>query len=660
MKKIFFTFLTIVVFSGNIYCQTGKKLSPDNTIQIIGTKYSVDYNNNQLSETANPKTNVFDGNLTTFFASYDRSNTWVGLDLGEKHIITQVVYCPRPNYGERLELGVIEGANNPDFGDAIPLYVITNQPASNVLTEQTLHNSRGFRYVRYVGPNNVRCNIAELEFYGYPSDGDDSQLTQITNIPDVIIHTTEAQDITSKETYIKGIVSFISENGTKIYTDSLDIRGRGNASWGFEKKPYRLKLYNKIKLLGNPAEGKNWTLINNYGDKTLMRNLLAFDLSKRLEMPYTPAGRPVNVFLNGEYKGCYQFCDHIDVRKNRVDIKEMDASDNSGEKLTGGYFIEMDAYAESEDSWFTSPGNNIPVTIKSPDSDVITEEQRNYIISHFYRWETAIGASNFSDPEAGFRKYMDTPSFLKHFLVGEFSGNTDTYWSVYMYKQRNDDKFYFGPVWDFDLAYENDSRTYPINANWKTDWLYRSGGSTANGIKGVIDRLLSDPALYEELRSMYAHYRNTGVITGEKLLAVVDNYVQEIDQSQKLNFKRWNILNTKVHMNNQPAGSYAGEVNIVKNYIKARIAWMDKKLNYTPTDIRNVAQSPIRLWTETGIIHIDNITKPTSIEVFDLIGKRIYKKTTNSDSSIPSGKGVYIVRLNSKTGGNFVMKCIVK
>jgi hypothetical protein len=229
-----------------------------------------------------------------------------------------------------------------------------------------------------------------------------------------------------------------------------------------------------------------------------------------------------------------------------------------------------------------------------------------------------------------------------------------------MYKQRKDDKFYFGPVWDFDIAYENDYRTYPINSSWRTDWVYRSGGSSADGAKGVIDRLLSDPTLMEELRNTYAHYRDNGIITEKKLLEVVDNYAQEIDQSQKLNFKRWNILNTKIHMNFQALGSYDREVGVVKNYIKARIAWMDKKLNYVPTAIQNVEQPDIRLWTEAGTIHIDNILEPTSVEIFDLIGKLIYKKSIGSDISVPSGKGVYIVRLNGKNGGNLTTKCIVK
>ncbi|MDR1683813.1 MAG: CotH kinase family protein, partial [Candidatus Symbiothrix sp.] len=249
---------------------------------------------------------------------------------------------------------------------------------------------------------------------------------QQTNIPDIIIHTTNNQDILDRENYIKGIVSIISDNGQTIFTDSVEIRGRGNYSWTtFDKKPYRFKLAKKAKILGFPAEARNWTLISNHSDKTLMRNLLAFNLSQQLKMPYTPAGRPVNLYLNGEYKGCYQLCDHIDVRQDRVDIKEMKVTDILAENLTGGYLVEVDAYAESEPKWFRS-GRNTKVTVKSPDSEDIMDQQFNYIRNHFNSWESAIYASDYSHPVNGFRRYMDTKTFIRHFLVGEISGNTDT------------------------------------------------------------------------------------------------------------------------------------------------------------------------------------------------------------------------------------------
>jgi hypothetical protein len=107
-------------------------------------------------------------------------------------------------------------------------------------------------------------------------------------------------------------------------------------------------MYKKARLLGLPADAKSWTLINSYGDKTLMRNLLAFDFSRRIEMPYTSPAEAVDVVLNGDYKGCYQLCDHIEVREKRVEIEEMGPNDISGISLTGGYHLEINGILGSD------------------------------------------------------------------------------------------------------------------------------------------------------------------------------------------------------------------------------------------------------------------------------------------------------------------------
>lgn len=626
---------------------------------IIGTAESFDYGPFQCSYTVNTIANAFDGNLNTIFATCQRTGGWVGLDLGEKHVITKVGFCPRAAHTSRMLLGVFEGANNPDFGDAVPIYLIDEIPVDNQLTYADVSSSRGFRYVRYVGPNDVKCNLAELEFYGYPGEGDDSKLAQMTNIPDVIIHTVDAQDIVEKETYLKGIVSIISEDGTKVFTDSLEIRGRGNASWSFPKKPYRMKLYNKATLLDGKAKEKNWTLINNYGDKTLIRNLLAFDLSKRFGFNYTPHGQLVNVFLNGEYKGCYQLCDQLEVAEGRVETDEMKKSHTSLPELSGGYLLEMDAYAndDTESSWFASRRDRIPVTIKYPKDDKIVAQQTNYIVSHFNQMESAIYASNYTHPTQGYRQYFDTETFLKHFLVGEISGNTDTYWSTYMYKLRSDDKFYFGPVWDFDIAFENDSRTYPINN--KPDWVY-TFGSTANGVRDMVNRLFSDQQLQNELTDLYASYRDNGTISKDILTAVVDSLVLEIQASQRLNFIRWNILNTKVHQNIFALGSYEAEIAHLTTYIRNRIDWIDDKLEYEPNAVDVERENLPYVWVENAQLFLSNLGENMEVSIYNISGQNLYhaKEISNSlNMQLP--QGAYLVHLKSADKQTKILKTVI-
>ncbi len=545
--------------------------------KVIGSRYSVDYATSQPSEKVNTKSMVFDGDLTTFFASYDRSRTWVGLDLGEKHVISRIGYAPRPNESARLLTAIIEGANSADFSDAIPIHIIKQQPNDMEVTYADIDCSRGFRYVRFVSANDKRCSIAELEFYGVPDEGDDSQLYQLTNLPTVVINTENAADITSKEVEINSTVYVIWEDGTEIICDTeTGVRGRGNASWGFPKKPYRLKFSKKRSPLGAPAKAKKWTLISNYSDKSLLRNILAFEVSRRVGLEYTPYCHPVDLILNGEYKGCYQLCDQIEVGEERVDITEMEPTDVDGDNLKGGYLIEIDAYAASEVSMFYS-SRGTPVTIKSPDDDEIVAAQSRYIEEYFNTMEDAVFANNYTDPDVGYRKYLDLDSFLRFFITGEFAGNTDTYWSVYMYKDRTSDKFVTGPIWDYDLAFDNDSRTYPIRN--LPDFIYNTTGSVASSsVRSMVTHIVkSDSAAKARLIELWEQARANGIDVAS-LHEYIDRTVEMLDESQRLNFIRWQILNERVHQNPQALGSYEAEVGTVRKYVEERVDGLDRLL----------------------------------------------------------------------------------
>lgn len=529
---------------------------------IIGTAYSVDYSSGQKSTTVNTRHNVFDGDFETYFASYERSGTWVGLDLGSKHIITKIGYSPRITQPHRVELALIEGANKPDFSDALPIYMIRQAAPERKMTYNETSCSRGFRYVRYVSPNDVRCNLAELEFYGYEDEGNDSQLYQLTNLPTVIINTENAQEIVSKENEISSNVYIISENGTNLLsTSETGVRGRGNASWDqFPKKPYRLKFKSKQSPLGAPASAKKWTLISNYSDKSLMRNILAFEASRRFGQAYTPYCHPVDVIVNGEYRGCYQLCDQVEAAEGRVPAKD-------------GYLIEIDAYAWKEVSAFWS-WKGTPVTIKHPDEDDITDAQRNHIESFFNQMETAALGSDFTDPEKGYRKYLDLESFLRNLLVGDFCGNTDLLWSVYMYKDAADGKLYTGPTWDHDLSFDNDYRSHPINNN--NDFIFLTVPSPASDAVREMTRKIvkEDPQAKQMLAELWTEAYENGSL--KTLPDYLDQTYLLLQESQELNFKRWKILNQQVHMNFQALGSYEAEVQFVKKCIEERLVKFDQ------------------------------------------------------------------------------------
>ena len=537
---------------------------------VIGTEKSVDYSTNTASTIVNTRERAFDGDINTYFAAYDRSFAWVGLDLGEPYIITRIGWAPanRNRGDERILLGVFEGANSPDFMDAIPIYIIKNKGTFNQMDYADIVCSKGFRYVRYVGPSDQRCNIGELEFYGHAGIGDESNLARLTNLPTVSIHTKNNVEPYDKEHNINALITIVNEQGNKVQTDSGTVRLRGNSSIKFPKKPYRIKFNKKRKVLDAPAKAKKWTLINNYGDKTLMRNLLAFELSRCLNMPYTPYSKSVD---------------------------------------------EVDARASTEKCWFKSE-KGTPVTIHYPDDDEITPQQKSYI------------EDCFNALEKDWTKTLDMNTFIQHFLVGELSGNTDTYWSVYMYKHRKNDTIFVGPVWDFDIAFDNDQRTYPVNS--KKDFLYRSGGSTTGNMKNFVDNIVvSDAEAKAKMLEIWGKARENGM-TEQHLLDFIDKQVNNLQESQELNFMRWPVMNELVHENAKVWGSYAEEVENVRRFITERLTWMDNKLGftYTPNGIKNATV---------------DFAEP--YQIYDLLGRSY----TGSIRNLP--QGLYIVKQGNNT-----------
>ena len=566
-----FLFLSLILLLP-LYVFSDEKLSGT----IIGTEASVDYSTGSVSTTVNNRECAFDGDFDTFFASFARSKTWIGLDLGSPHVISRVGWSPRNDatYGPaRVQLALFEGANREDFRDAVPLYLIVEQSSTGRMHYADVHVSRGFRYVRYVGPNDVRCNIAEVEFYGHEGEGDDTQFYQVTNLPTITIHTANAQDPYDKVNEIASNITLIYHGGTMIQEKTGTSRLRGNSSLGFEKKPYRIKFDEKVRVLKgspeeSPAKAKKWTLINNHDDKTLMRNILAFEVNRRFQADYTPYCQAVDVIMNGEYKGCYQLTDQITVNDDRVNIAELNSTGNEEPEITGGYLLEMDALAYGEKSMFVSE-HGIPVTIHSPEDDKITPEQAEYIEGYFNLLEERTYGPDYQDAQKGYRSMLDMDSFLKHFLTNEFCANSDMYWSAYLYKDREDNLFKIGPVWDFNLGFDNDGRSYPnVSAH---DFTYRYVVSYAGTIKNWVDQITYDPATMKEMMQMWNDVRQSGAITEESLLAYVDSMATVLDASQRLNFIRWPVLNTYIFANPQVAGSFEGEVQVVKDFIKGRI-----------------------------------------------------------------------------------------
>lgn len=385
------------------------------------------------------------------------------------------------------------------------------------------------------------------------------KVVDFTGLP--IFHITTEAPVVSKDNYVNGSLTINANSQFEEETGTfpLEIKGRGNSTWGLPKKPYRLKLKSKASILGLDA-AKNWVLLANYSDKTLMRTSFAFELGKQLGADFTPDGIPVEVVLNGEHLGSYLLTEQVEVNKGRVDITELKTEDNA-DKITGGYLLEFDERLD-EDFWFKT-NKKLPFTIKSPDD--INPTQLNYIRNYVQETENAIFAANFADSQNGYAKYINVNSFINWYLVQELVKNQDArnYSSIFYYKDR-DGKLGMGPLWDFDLSMGNVDYSDAINPR---GWWVRNGA--------WFNRLFQDPAFKQKVKDRWDEIKDKEIADAFKN---IDKHATYLELSQRENFKRWDILNEKVWPNPQVFGTYEGEVNQIKSWLTTRITWLDANL----------------------------------------------------------------------------------
>lgn len=280
-----------------------------------------------------------------------------------------------------------------------------------------------------------------------------------SNLPRVYVTTPNGVAITSKVDWMKNAdIRIVDESGKENLNIKTSIRGRGNTTWTYPKKPYALKFDSKAEVLGMPKH-KRWVLLANWMDRTLLRNDVAFEMARRV-MEWAPRGKFVELYLNGKYQGNYYLCEQIKVDKNRVNVDELDEETDFGDNslITGGYILEYDTNNPNDEiNYFYTKFKNFPVTIKEPDEDVITSwEHPGYLyVQNYVNNLEQIFEEDKSDLArwGEITELMDVTSYIDWWLVHELALNRETAHpkSCYMYKKRNG-KLYAGPVWDFDCA----------------------------------------------------------------------------------------------------------------------------------------------------------------------------------------------------------------
>lgn len=273
-----------------------------------------------------------------------------------------------------------------------------------------------------------------------------------TGLPIVYINTQGKEPILNRDTWLPALCTIEVPDGnisSQISNYECHVKGRGNLTWSFNKKPFNLKFEAKQKVLGMPKH-KRWVFLANYLDRTLMRNSLTMEFGQHCDaLEWTPQGRHVDVVFNGEYIGNYWLCEKIGVDKNRLAIDEIDSTMVTADQISGGYLLQIDNNYD-ETNKFLSRQLLLPFEIISPDDDDCRPEHREYIENFINHLELLLICNQFDEV---FEQYLDAKSFADYLIIQLVSGNKDFTKprSVYFYKKRNG-KLYAGPLWDFDLS----------------------------------------------------------------------------------------------------------------------------------------------------------------------------------------------------------------
>lgn len=393
------------------------------------------------------------------------------------------------------------------------------------------------------------------------------------------------------------------------YNGKIGIELRGSTSLMFPKKPYSFETRDTsgedidVSLLGMPPEA-DWILNATYNDKTLMRDVIAYDIA-RATGRYASRTRYCELVLNGEYIGIYIIMEKIKNDKNRVDIKKLDPEDISGDPLTGGYILKFDKTDGEDNLWWSSPylpypGSPFPVLVQYhiPKPSSLVQQQKDYIRNHFTNFETAMNSVLFDDPAYGYPKWADENSMADFFLINEFAKNVDGYrLSSFFYKDRDsrNPKYVFGPVWDFNIAFGN--ANYYSGAPmtmWELDVLTTDQTLLTSDQYQVPfwwKKLRNSARFLSTVKERWNLLKTTA-FSKERIFGVIDSLTAYLTEARVRNFQKWPVLGQYVWPNPYVGQTWDDELNYLKNWINGRSLWMNNAINQF-TDISENNQLPV-------------------------------------------------------------------
>jgi subtilisin-like proprotein convertase family protein len=372
-----------------------------------------------------------------------------------------------------------------------------------------------------------------------------------------------------------------------VYNGNIGIEIRGAYSSSLPQKPYGFTTQDisnndsNTVLLGLPSE-HDWILQATYNDKTFLRNIMMFDLFRKMGH-YATRTKFCEVTLNGNYQGIYFLCEKIKRDANRVDIAKLDLDDNAGDSLTGGYIFKHDYDAAGwNSSWLPPlcPDRFLSYQYFYPNAATITLPQQDFIKAYVDSFEEVLFSDSFSSKVNGYKKYISTPSFVDYLISNELAQNGDGYKkSMFFHKDKTSKggKLKAGPIWDFDWSLKF--------APWVdadvTGWTYTAAPCDGDVLfTPWFARLMEDTTFENAVFCRWQELRQT-IIDSAYLNHELDSMALVLDEAQARHFDAWGTLGAHVGSpeSDPLPTTYAGEVDRLKLFLTKRIVWIDSNLN---------------------------------------------------------------------------------
>lgn len=342
-----------------------------------------------------------------------------------------------------------------------------------------------------------------------------------TTVPRIDINTVGGEPITSKEFYLDAEIIIDGGGIFPSMTDSVKIKGRGHTSWSSNpdsKNPYRLKFASKTKPLGL-TKGKNWVLIPNKLAGSMFTNAFGMKAASLIGTAAANHIIPVDLYINGVYKGNYNFSEKVGLAGNSVEVDDE----------TVATLLKLDSnYDEVNTQKFRSTPYRIPCNIKDPDFEEGDTQLTLDIIRERFNAMCQAVQDSVNIPD-----YVDIDHVARYLMLNEFVCNYEIFHpkSGYCYNENvldEESKFIFGPVWDFDWAYGHQTDGGYYSGEYSVDYFnYYNWGQSA-----FFKRLHNHPMVMRRILELWEEFMPDGI---DELCDFCKEYYEYARPSLELN-----------------------------------------------------------------------------------------------------------------------------